>query len=545
MQRLSLFKPRSKRGISSETLLLLVMLLLVGLANAPFWSNLLAARDWHEAASWRLMASSFVALTAWQYALVAIIAVGPLLRPLLGGLILLSLFCSYYMLHYGIVIDPSMLRNVLQTDWHEAHELLHPGLLGWLALGLLPLLFVWRVPLQTRPWRLAFLARSLSLLGAILLGVCATWLSYQDLSALLREHKTMRYQLVPGNVLWSLSRVVIKEAQAQNTPPRLDPVTARAMTPAHKPRLLVMVVGETVRAANFGLNGYERMTTPELAGLATEIVNFTHASACGTSTAVSVPCMFSRYGRDDYDEMAIRHQESLLQLAARAGVAVTWLDNQSGCKGVCAGLEFVDLAGTQRPAHCNPCHDEVLLEALQHSLAANTTDQDRLIVLHQLGNHGPAYYQRYPASFEKYTPACQDNDLGRCSRTEIINAYDNAVSYTDHLLAQAMRMLGAWQTRYDGALLYVSDHGESLGEHGLYLHGLPYAIAPREQLQVPLLWWLPEDTAAALNILRACLQDKARQPVSHDIIYSSVLGYLGLNTASYRVARDIFADCRG
>ena len=546
MPRLSPCKAQTRHGLASETLVLVVMLLLVGLANTPFWSALLSARDWHEAASWRLIASSFVALTAWQYALIAAIAIGPLLRPLLSLLILLSLVSSYYMHHYGIVIDPSMLRNVLQTDWHEAHELLHPGLLVWLACGLLPLLFVWRVPLQSRPWRVACLARSLSLLAAILLGSGATWLSYQDLSALLREHKAMRYQLVPGNVLWSLTRVMINEAQAQNTPSSLDPVTARVMTTAHKPRLLVMVVGETVRSANFGLNGYARMTTPELAGLATEIVNFTHASACGTSTAVSVPCMFSRYGRADYDEMAIRQQESLLQLAARAGIAVTWLDNQSGCKGVCKGLEFVDLAGAQRPAHCaqTPCHDEVLLTALQQSLAAASAKSDRLIVLHQLGNHGPAYYQRYPENFEKFTPACHDNDLGRCSRAAIINAYDNAIGYTDHLLAQTIDTLQGWRTRYDVALLYVSDHGESLGEHGLFLHGVPYAIAPREQIEVPLLWWLPNTTTDALGLDRPCLKERARQTVSHDLIYSSVLGLMGVATPSYRQERDVFAGCR-
>lgn len=549
MRRMNFRSHTASPVLSSETLLLLVVLLLLGLANGPFWSNLLATRDWHTLASWRLAISSFVVLASWQYFLVALIAIGPLLRPLVSVLVLLSLISSYYMHHYGVVIDPSMLRNILQTDWHEAHELLHPGLFVQLAVALVPLIFVWRIPLQTRPWRTAVLARSLTLLCAALLGSGGLWLSYQDLGAMLREHKAMRYQLVPGNVVWSLGRVLVSEVQAQSmlSPIPLDPVTPRQRSEStSKPRLLVMVVGETVRAANFGLDGYERMTTPKLARLGAEIVNFSAVSACGTATAVSLPCMFSRYGRADYDESAIRAQESLLQLAARAGIAVTWLDNQSGCKGVCQGLESIDLAGVQRPAHCQneECHDEVLLEGLQQSLAAHATDQDRLIVLHQLGNHGPAYYQRYPASFEKYTPACHNNDLGRCSRAEIINAYDNAIGYTDHLLAQTIQALRAWQSHYDVALLYVSDHGESLGEHGLYLHGLPYAIAPREQLQVPLLWWLPEDTATALAIRRSCLHNQADQPASHDLIYSSVLGYMALSTPSYHKARDVFADCR-
>jgi lipid A ethanolaminephosphotransferase len=305
---------------------------------------------------------------------------------------------------------------------------------------------------------------------------------------------------------------------------------------------VVLVVGETARAANWGLGGYARQTTPELARL--PVVDFTQTMSCGTSTEVSLPCMFAPVGRRDYDEGRIRGQESLLHVLARAGVAVRWRDNQSGCKGVCEGLPAETVSAIDAPGLCrgDHCFDEVLLADIDDRLAQARGTQ--LWVLHQLGNHGPAYARRYPASYARFQPACASDDLGRCSRDEIVNAYDNALLYTDHLLATLIGKLQAHAGEVDVAMLYVSDHGESLGEAGLYLHGMPYPIAPSQQTHVPMVMWLGESFAGETGLGHDCLAARAQQRASHDNLFHTLLGLLDVRTSLYDAAWDLGAACR-
>lgn len=542
--RLQDWRARFERcTLHSETLLLACVVFLLLVANVPFWAALLEGRSFAELPTWRLAVGTFVALAALHYLVLGLFATRRLIRPLLSVLVFVSVLVGYYMNHYGVVIDPPMLRNVMQTDWREASELLTPDLGLHVLLALLPVAVIWRVQLRSRTPRAALIRRGTSLGAALLIGVVALLACFQDFGSAMREHKAMRYQLTPGNVLWSGGRILAGQARNANVP-RDPPEAAHRvlLTAARKPTLLVMVVGETARAANFGLNGYARMNTPELAAL--DVINFPNVTSCGTSTEVSVPCMFSPFGRADYDEDRIRNHESLLHLVDRAGLKVSWLDNQSGCKGVCSGLDVVDLGGAQVAGLCEGghCMDEILVHALRDKVAAG--QGDRMIVMHQLGNHGPAYFRRYPQAFEKYAPACANNDLGACSQQEVVNAYDNAIAYTDHVLGQTIAYLKTLQDRYDVAMIYVSDHGESLGEHGLYLHGVPYAIAPKEQTSVPMVWWLPQETARNLNVDLACLRTQSQQAASHDNLFSSVLGLLNIDTPRYKKERDLLATCR-
>jgi lipid A ethanolaminephosphotransferase len=532
--------------LHSETLLLLTAIFLMLVANGPFWTALLGSRSFAEVGTWRFAIGSFVALTALHYFVIGLFATRRLIRPLLSVLVFAGIVASYYMSHYGTIIDPTMVRNVFQTDWHEARELLNPAMFMYMLLASLPVAAIWLVRLRPRPRSAALLARISSLGVALVVGVVALLAVFQDFGSAMREHKGIRYQLTPFNMLWSAGRVAAGDARSA-TEKRDPPEPAhRVMVVGaiHKPVLLVMVVGETARAANFGLNGYARMNTPELAAL--DVINFPHTTSCGTSTEVSVPCMFSPFGRADYDEDRIRNHESLLNLVDRAGFKVSWLDNQSGCKGVCSGLDFVDLGPAKADGLCadGHCMDEILVHALQDKIKSDVQSQDRMIVLHQLGNHGPAYFRRYPKAYEKYTPACENNDLGTCSKDEVVNAYDNAIAYTDHVLAQTIAFLKTKQDQYDVAMIYVSDHGESLGEHGLYLHGVPYAIAPKEQTSVPMVWWMPETSAHSLKVDLACLKEVAQKPASHDNLFSSVLGLLNIETPRYKRERDLFSACR-
>jgi lipid A ethanolaminephosphotransferase len=312
------------------------------------------------------------------------------------------------------------------------------------------------------------------------------------------------------------------------------------------------MVGETARADHFSLNGYRRDTNPELARR--DVVSFSDASSCGTSTAESLPCMFSHLGRVAYQASEVDH-ENLLDALQRAGLAVLWIDNQSGCKGVCDRVPHAMAAdaapgSTAAPSSvCNgsECLDEALLLGLDQRLAA--LDPARrargvVLVMHQMGSHGPAYSTRSPAEHKPFKPECTTTALQQCAHDELINAYDNSIAYTDHVLALGIDWLQRQTAVYDPAMLYVSDHGESLGENHLYLHGLPYSIAPVEQKHVPLIIWLAGQTQAASGVTTACLRGRAAEPLSHDNLFHTVAGFMGVSTAVYRPGLDLLAACR-
>jgi lipid A ethanolaminephosphotransferase len=193
------------------------------------------------------------------------------------------------------------------------------------------------------------------------------------------------------------------------------------------------------------------------------------------------------------------------------------------------------------------CFDEALLSGLDARLAAlpaAARERGVLIVLHQMGSHGPAYYKRSPPDRKPFQPECTTNSLQQCDHAALINAYDNSIAYTDHMLADSIVWLKQHETQYEPSMYYVSDHGESLGENGIYLHGLPYSIAPREQTHVPMVVWLSPGAQAEGGPAMACLQAKRDTPLTHDNLFHSSLGLLGIRAAEYKPALDAFAACR-
>ena len=508
-------------------------------ANAAFWKAALPAPP---DIGWTL---SLLALVVAAHGLLLGLLLWPRLwRGVLMVLIVVAAIAGHYIGGYGIYIDADMVRNVLNTDWREAHELV-----GWdvavpLA-GALPALFlVSRIRLVPHTWRRMLVARIVLLLAMCLLGTLGAAASLRAMIAFVRNQREVRYLVTPANVIVSLAKVVSEEppGRARVQLPIGEDATRVAAAEAHRPRLLVLVVGETARAANWGLGGYARQTTPELAGR--DVVNYPDVRACGSSTEVSLPCMFSRYGRRHYDEAAIRGHQSVLHMLQRAGVRVLWRDNQSGCKGVCDGLEVEDLHARRDPGLCDGdrCYDLILVDGLAD--AARRHRGDQVVVLHMLGNHGPTYAERYPPEFARWRPACTTSDLGQCARSRIVNAYDNALLYTDHVLGATIDAL-AGMADYDTAMLYVSDHGESLGERGLFLHGMPYPIAPDEQLQVPMVAWFSPGWQRATGLDMACVRQHATAAYSHDNLFHTLLGLAGVQTRLYQPAMDLYRPCRG
>ena len=542
----STFSRRFTLVANGEQVLLAVSLFWVLTANRPFFDQALAGRRLGDPSAWGFALALGVALVSLHFLALALVAHRRILKPLVALVILCAALATHFMGRFGAYLDPSMLRNVLHTDPAEATELLSgPLVMHLLLYAALPLALLWQVRLVERPWRRAVGLRVAALLLSAMVLVGSIFAVFPSFSSLMRNHTQLRYLITPANAWWSLASVLMQDARGAAAPRQaigLDAKPGASWTTGGRPRVVVLVIGETARAANWGLNGYARQTTPELAAL--PVINFAQVSSCGTNTEVSLPCMFAPVGRRDYDEARVRNSESLLHVAARAGVTVHWRDNQSGCKGVCDGLPNDSVQRLDPPGLCadGHCLDEGLLHGLDDRLAKAQGTQ--LWVLHQLGNHGPSYFRRYPPAFARFRPACASDDLHQCTQQEIVNAYDNAVLYTDHLLGGVLARLQAAAGRVDSALIYVSDHGESLGENNLYLHGLPFAIAPDVQTRVPMMMWLSAGHAQAPAVDTECLKQRAARPASHDHLFHTVLGLLDVSTRLYEPELDLVHGCR-
>lgn len=546
--RNSRFFPWAARlpAISVEWLAILASLFFSLACNRLFFSAALANRDWSQSGTWFFAGAVFIAITALQSAALLILLNRWNAKLVLSVLFAVTAAATYYMNTYTVFFNTDMVRNVLRTDVKEASELFSLNFsIHMFLYAVLPILLVWQLRLRTTPLRRTALVRLAYVIGAIIITAGSIMLVFQDFSSLMRNQKEVRFLITPSNYLFSLTRVVMADTAQANTPKipiSEDAKLGAGWSKREKPLLFVLVVGETTRAANWGLNGYARQTTPELSKL--DVMNFKDATSCGTNTEVSVPCMFSINGRRNYDEKEIRGHESLLHIIDHAGVKTLWRDNQAGCKGVCDGLEEQRLDSSKNAALCDGerCLDEILLDNLDGEIH-KAKNGNLFIVLHQLGNHGPAYFRRYPAAMRTFTPTCDTADLSKCSKEEIVNAYDNGVLYTDHFLAKTIQYLKTQKT-YDTAMLYLSDHGESLGERGIFLHGLPYSIAPKEQTQIPMVMWLSQGFASSFGLNKDCLSKRANSAVSHDNLFHSILGMLQIESKHYDKTLDLSAGCR-
>jgi len=532
-------------ALRRSTLILLVAAWLVAVGNIPLWRAVWPYVGGTHPGAVLFVISLPLAVLAWTHLLLILIAWGRATRSVLGAVLLVSAAATYFTGAYGMLLDEGMLTNVAQTHAAEALDLVTWRLGAWLlAFGGLPAVAMWRIRTVEATWTRELGMKALHATAAI--GCLGTVLlaQYPHYATLLHNHRELGLMLAPHNIAASLYSRLRRQSAA---PIALEPVgidATRAIAVAHavRPMLTVLVVGETARAANFSLNGYPRPTNPELARQ--NVITFRDVSACGTSTAVSLPCMFLDVGRAGFNAKLAQHREGLLDVLQHAGIEVHWLDNNSGCKGVCDRVPYEDFSARQVPELCSDgeCYDGILLHGLQAYL--NRPHGDAVIVLHMKGSHGPAYYKRYPPSFETFTPVCRTAQLDSCTRESIVNTYDNTLRYTDHVLSQVIDLLRAATGRFDTALLYVSDHGESLGENGLYLHGIPYALAPREQTHVPMLLWLSTGLRDRLGIDTACLEHRQREPLSHDNVYHSMLGLSNVRTAVYQPERDLLRPCR-
>jgi lipid A ethanolaminephosphotransferase len=540
--------PRRRFSLTALTAFVALWCLLA--LNLPLWSHLLGLhpltgpRDFAFLLSFAVLAGLAINLFLTPLTLIR-----PLAKPLLAAVLVLAAAASYFINVYGAVIDKVMIRNVLETNAAESVELLSGRMLLQVALlGVLPAVLVFRTSIAERGWRGELRDRGIATVATLVLlgGVAAIF--YQDYASLLRNHRELRHMLVPVNFLAGLGSHIGEKLESPQSYTRIGEDARRpdpaATGEARKPMLVVLVVGETARAANFQLGGYARPTNPALSRIE-DLVYFRDVSSCGTSTAISVPCLFSDLGRAAFDAEDAKHRDNLIDISLRAGLEVHWFGNNTDCKGVCRSVPERRVDRALHPEAClgdRPCLDGALFEDFFGSLGE--IGRDRFTVIHTLGSHGPGYHLRYPAEFERFTPACREVDFARCTAPEIVNAYDNTLLYDDHLLAQTIDRLRALSRSVDTALVYVSDHGESLGENGVFLHALPYALAPRTQTQVPMMFWASAGFRSRFGIDIECLRRESDHSLSHDHLFHSLLDLLSTETKARRPELDFLSNCR-
>ncbi|PHQ96735.1 MAG: phosphatidylethanolamine--Kdo2-lipid A phosphoethanolamine transferase [Marinosulfonomonas sp.] len=532
----------ANRGMSPVILSILVAAFIMAAYNNTFW-----AKGYRIYEGNMLHLALFgIAVFALVLFIIALFSSKWVQKPVLILLLMTGGVTSYYMDTLGTMIDRDMIQNVVTTTMQEGKHLITFSFISHVVIyAIFPSLFILWVKVKRPTFLRALISQTMLAVAAI--GLCAALLlvNYKTFSGAIRNNKDLMGSFQPGAPLSSTIRyaqMVLNTRDIVLQPRGEDVVKGPLLTATPKPVLTVIMVGETARAQNFGLNGYVRDTTPELAAR-NDIIAFQDVSSCGTATATSLPCMFSRFDRGSYSYEAGLGNENLLDILSRSGVHVEWWDNNTGAKGIADRIDSRELTYLENQDYCSvgECNDGIFLPFLQEVL--DNITEDTVLVMHHIGSHGPAYYLRYPKEYERFTPTCDKTELKDCTQEEITNTYDNTLAYTDHILAETIKMLET-QDKAVTTMIYMSDHGESLGEGGLYLHGTPYFMAPDTQTKVPFVIWLSEGYKTAFATDTTCLEDRANQPATHANLFHSVLGLMDITTTEKTADLDLFSACR-
>ncbi len=538
---------RSKLRISSLSLNFILSLYFTLIFNYAFFREIFTIQPiTGSAKDYFIVTIPFVLFFALNIVF-NILSVPILHKVIIPAFLIISASISYNSVYFNVYFNRDMLDNVLQTTMAESSRMLTPSYIMWiLCLGIIPAVLYILTKIEYKIWwkelTLRFVAVAVFSLGIVGVGS----LYYQDYASFFRNNKSLPHLIYPSNfVAATISK--IKHYRIANLPFKRLGLNARQKKSSTKRRVSVLVIGETTRAQNWGLNGYERQTTPKLAARDKQIINFPHVSSCGTSTIVSVPCMFSLLTRKSYDAVTANRQDNLLDILQRAGIEISWIENNSDCKGVCERVPTTNVINYNLPEYCvnGECLDNIMLPEVD-KIFGGSSIKDLVVVLHTLGNHGPTYYERYTKDFHQFTPTCDTNEINRCSKQELVNTYDNGILYLDNFLDKIIQKLEA-RSDWESSLFYVSDHGESLGENGIYLHGAPYAIAPKEQTHIPMMMWFSEAFVKNSAFNFECLRNNAKtQEYSHDNFFHTVLSMMDIDTrlSAYEKNLDILDKCR-
>lgn len=528
--------------ISSTKFIFFLSLYLGFVLNAAFFKTLFSNFELSSVFHFLCLFFLCVIVPLPLFAFLNIILVKRTIKFLSCLILLISSGTNYIMFKMGVHLDRSMMANVFETNLRESMELIStPLVLNVLIFGVIPALLICKTKIRFSSLKVELIRRSCAI-GVSVLVVLAYLLVFgKFVIPFARNHREIRSQYNTLNYIMNTTRYAVKVIKTPKHFTVLDenPKSASSSKNVH---VFVLVVGETARTKNFSLYGYEKETNPLLKKEKNLIV-VDKATSCGTATAISVPCMFSAKNRSHFDKSKAPYEENLLDIVKKAGWDVVWLENDDGCKGVCDRVEYHNIVESNDSKDCfgDFCRDEALMPYLDNTLKKIT--KNTVIVLHTMGSHGPAYYKRYPKEFEKFKPTCDTANTQNCTNEELVNTYDNTILYTDYIISKVIDSLKSYKN-YETSLLYLSDHGESLGEGGLYLHGMPYKIAPDEQKNVPFFMWFSDKALKGLHMKLECLKNTAFENPSHDNLFHTVLGITETKTKLYDPKLDLISYCR-
>lgn len=466
------------------------------------------------------------------------------IKPIFAVIITISAAVNFVSYRYGIIFDDNMFRNIIQTDSGEAASFVTTSAIFTITLSAaIPVLILIFLNVKKKSFRREMGYKFLSLaLSLCVIGIIV-FTQFEHYAAIGRNNKTITRQLIPIYPLKMAYKFVRKEYFTPVKPYRYIALDAARHTPEKsRKKLVLLVLGETQRSMNYSLNGYERETNVYTKDL--DVISFQNVTSYGTATAISVPYIFSMASHAYGDSIDEKSRDNVIDVVARAGVFVSWHDNDSGCKGGCRNVNYTDMrkkyAADKTLCNSSSCYD-ALFENEMKEIIQTLPDQDSLIVFHTMGSHGPSYWQRYPEAFRRFTPDCPKSDIQNCTTQELVNTYDNTILYSDYVLANLLQSLKETEATRDISVVFLSDHGESLGENGLYLHGMPRAIAPKEQTHVPFIVWLGKNS----DLNSDCLKQKAKfTPVEKINLADTLIGLMGVSTSVYSAEKDIFNTCR-
>lgn len=443
---------------------------------------------------------------------------------------------TYFIKTYNVSIDYVMIINVLETNSKETFELFNLNFLSYiLFFAILPTIYLIKyINIEYDKGLTLYLKKLINIVLSVILTFAFMFLNYKSLSSNVREHRYLRNDIVPVNYINSIVKTIKIKTKKISFNDLTHDIKADSLKGKN---IMIFIVGEAARSKNFSLGGYKFDTNEPLKGQ--DILYFDNVESCGTSTAVSVPCMFSVYRRKNFKIEYKNTASNLLDFMKKAGFYTLWIDNNSDCKGVCERADKVVNLSKIPECDARICYDEEMLYDLEDEIY-NINKDNIAIFLHQAGSHGPAYYLRYPENFERFSPVCKSVYFDDCKDEEIINAYNNTIYYTSYFINTTIDLLKEIEN-YNTFMFYISDHGQSLGENGIFLHGTPYLVAPKEQKHVPMILWFSDNFKKNYKINEECI--KSKNNLSHDNIFHSILGIYKINTKYYDEKLDIFNNC--
>lgn len=467
-------------------------------------------------------------------------------KPLLIIIISFSSIVTYYAFFYNVIFDQEMFVNIFETNTGEATSYINLSVGLWfLVTGLIPSIFIWKLNIVHFNLKKELIYKISSCLIALLIVFSSFFLYSKDYLSLKKNNPMLHRHINPVFYVNNFLRYVNFAVFDSNNQYKTLGTDAKINSEhLDKKNLLVIAVGETARRKNHQYNNYTKETTPYT--MQEDIIAFQNVSSCGTATATSVPCMFSRLSRKEFKRNKAKKEDNLMDIINRTNTNVLWIDNDAGCKGVCNKIHHIDVPTNKSAIHCDglSCHDEILVEYLEEEIAKLDL-KDSIIVVHLIGSHGPTYFERYPEKFRKFNPDCQRSDIQNCTNEQLVNTYDNTILYTDYVISKLISSLKTKEKKWNTGLIYLSDHGESLGENNLYFHGSPYFIAPDEQTKIPMIMWFSEKFLDSNKIDKNKLQHIAKnENFSHDNLFDSVLGLMNVTTKEYNKDLDIFENAR-